>query len=238
MYPTTNPLTPDATELVKLHKKCGEIFNSKLLEDTEGRSLACSIYDAMIGEDEADDNCIGENFNQLIQTVKTGWFEGFEPNTNTNVQFFTYTYIFWLYLFLERIEIILNELDPSRNFGPVKDFYRSLKTMNEIRLWANFMKHPKNFIFVHWPEFTFVGKRFNKTGKTKLINTAYLKNHYSSEKQDMPEELDNNDDVTVQFPKLDILTECFCDDLLNFINFICDNKMFRDQLKQKSNKKY
>jgi len=223
-------------DLEEIHKSCGEIFNNELLESPDGRSLACGIWDAMTGDDGSDENCIGENFNQLIQTVKSGWFDEYTPTENTKIQFYTYTFIFWLYLFLERIEVILNEIDPERSYAPINDFYRTLSTMNEIRLWANFMKHPKNFIFVHWPEFTCVGKIIRKNTNTKIINTAYLKNHYSNEKQDKPDELDNNDDVVVQFPKLNILTEGFCKDLTNFINFICENKMLRDKLRKKSNK--
>jgi len=223
-------------DLAKIHTSCGEIFIKKLLESPNGRSIACDIWDVMTADGTADQNCIGENFNQLIQSIKTGWFEGYNPTDETQIQFYSYTYIFWLYLFLERIEVILNEIDPDRSFGPINEFYRTLKTMNEIRLWANFMKHPKNFIFVHWPEFTFVGKKINKIETTKLINTTYLKDHYSSEKQNKPEELTNNDDVVVQFPKLDLLTSGFCKELGEFINFICDNKMLRNKLRVKSNK--
>lgn len=225
-------------DLISIHEKCGNIFNSELLESPNGRSVACSIWDAMIGDDGSDDNCIGENFNQLIQTVKSGWFEEYKPKGNTIIQFYCYTYIFWLYLFLERIEVILNEIDPDRSYGPINEFHRSLKNMNEIRLWANFMKHPKNFIFVHFPQFSFIGKAISKTDNTKIINTSYLKDHYSSEKQNKPDELDNNDNVIVQFPKLDDLTLGFCKDLKNFINFLCENKMLRDKLRKKSNKKH
>lgn len=223
-------------DLRAIHKSCGEIFNSELLESSEGRSLACSIWDAMTDDDGSDDNCIGENFNQLIQTVKSSWFEEYNPTKKTSLQFYTFTYIFWLYLFLERIEVILNEIDPDRIFPPINEFYRSMGTMNEIRLWTNFMKHPKNFIFVHWPEFTFVGRMFSKNINTKIINTTYLKDHYSNDNQDKPNDLDNNDNVIVQFPKLDLLTIGFCKDLTNFINFICENKMLRDKLRMKSNK--
>lgn len=229
--------TSKPVNLREIHEICGEIFNTDLLESPNGRSLACSIWDAMTDDDGSDDNCIGENFNQLIQTVKSGWFDEYNPIESTQIQFYTYTYMFWLYLFLERIEVILNEIDPERSYAPINEFYRSLGTMNEIRLWANFMKHPKNFIFVHWPAFTYVGKYINKARNTKIINTSYLKNHYSSEKQVRPEELNNSDDVIVQFPKLDILTKGFCRDLTSFINFICENKMLRDKLRKKSNKK-
>ena len=223
-------------DLLEIHFQCEDIFNIELLESPNGRSLACSIWDAMTNDDGSNENCIGENFNQLIQTVKTSWFETYFPTGETNIQFYAYTYIFWLYLFLERIEVILNEIDPDRSYAPINNFYRKLDSMNTIRLWANFMKHPKNFIFVHWPQFTFVGKVIRKNLNTKIINTSYLKDHYSNEAQQKPEELDNNDDVIVQFPKLELLTKGFCDDLTKFINFICENKMLRDKLRKKSNK--
>lgn len=223
--------------LEKIHIECKKIFFEKLLEAPGSRSFACEIYDAMIQGSEDYENCIGENFNQLIQNLVGSWFNGYVPNDSTRVEFYTYTYIFWLYLFLERIEFIINQVDPDRKFGPIVKFHRSLKTMNEIRLWANFIKHPKNFIFVHWPHFTFVGKSFQKEPHTIIINTSFLKNHYSSENQDKPKELENKSDVVVQFPKLANLTLGFCEELLKFVDFICKNQLIADELKKKSNRK-
>lgn len=149
-----------------------------------------------------------------------------------------YLYLFILaILILERIEFIINQIDPERKFGCIKEFHRNLKTMDEIRVWVNFIKHPKNFLFVHWPNFTFVGQKIEKTPNTILINTSFLKAHYSSERQDKPESIENKNEIIVLFPKLPTLTKVFCKELKEFIRFICDNKMIAQALEKKSNRK-
>lgn len=220
--------------LLELHKECGEIFKTELLEDPEGRSLACEIWDKMTCNEDNCDNCIGENFNQLVQRLIDDWFDAYEPVTE-NLDFYMNTYIFWLYLFYERIEFVFSEIDPDESFHLIQEFRRSLKSLNEIRLWANFIKHPKHYFYVHWPTFIFVGQHFAKKPDTLIINTSFLSDHYSSEKQDKPKKLENNCSVVVQFPKLDLLTKGFCKDFKSFIRFICDNDMVTNFLRKKSN---
>ena len=222
--------------LQELHIECGKIFKRELFEDTQSasRSFACEIWDKMT-ENEGDcENCIGENFNQLFQTLNVEWFDNYKP-IGADLDFYMTTYILWLYLVYERIEFVFNEIDPDEKFHLTQDFRRSLKTMNEIRLWANFLKHPKHFFFVHWPKFIFVGQHFDKNNDTLLINTSFLNNHYSSEKQDKPKCLENQCSVVVQFPRVDLLTTGFCNDFNAFIRFVCDNSMVTNFLKKKSN---
>lgn len=222
-------------KLPEIHDKCATIFKQELLEEPEGRSYACEIWDVMTGGKTNCDNCVGENFNQLIQTIVEDWFDNYKPAGTSRIEFYAMTYIFWLYLFYERIEFILNEVDPNKNFHLVQSYRRSLKHMDEIRVWANFFKHPKHFVYVHWPKYIFVGQNFSKTTDTILINTSFLKDYYSSETQETPKALENKNVVVVQFPKLDILTKGFCQELIGFFRFVCDNRMVSDYLKEKSN---
>ncbi len=220
-----------------IHQECGKIFTEELFDKLDGRSFACEIWDVMTCNEDNCDNCIGENFNQLIDSIDQEWFKGYSPHEYARIEFYVYTYVFWLYLFYERIEFIINEIDPEAKFALIQDFRRGLKSMNEIRLWANFIKHPKHFMFAHWPEFKFIGQSFNKSDKSVIVNTAFLKEHYSKETDKKPQSLENNDRVVVQFPKLDQLTLGFCKDLKAFFRFICDNKILADHLKKKSNRK-
>lgn len=222
--------------LTETHKKCAEIFNSKLLEENSWRSNACQIWDVLTEQKEGVDNCIGENFNQMIQALLEEWFEQYEPKNGGHPEFYIKTYIIWLYLFYERIEFLLNEIDPKRDFHLIQEYYRTLRTMNTIRLWANFIKHPKQFIYVHWPEYIFEGERFDKTNDTVLVNTSFLKDHYSSEQNDQPITLKNKDTVVVQFPNLVKLTEGFCDELNGFFKFICNNELISSHLRSVSNR--
>ena len=222
-------------KLREIHDKCGMTFKQELLEEPDGRSFACEIWDTLTEGREDCENCLGENFNQLIQTIVKDWFDNYTPTEESSAEFYAMTYILWLYLFFERIEFIINEVDPNKNFHLIQSYRRSLKHMDEIRVWANFFKHPKHFVYVHWPKYIFVGQAFKRAANTMLINTTFLKEHYSSEVQDLPKSLENKNVVVVPFPKLDILTKGFCDELKGFFRFICDNKMVSDYLKSKSN---
>ncbi len=219
--------------LQELHKECGETFKKELV-DIDGRTFACEIWDVMTMGEDGCENCIGENFNQMIHRIADEWFDNYKPS-GESIDFYMQTYIFWLYLFYERMEFLFNEIDPTKSFLPVQELNRSLKTMNQIRLWANFIKHPKYYFFVHWPKYIFEGQIFDKKSDTIIINTSFLSDHYSSEKQEMPKKLENKCNVVVQFPKLDLLTIGFCKDFKEFIRFICDNSMVIKQLKKKSN---
>lgn len=222
-------------DLNEIHARCGEIFKRELLEQPNGRSYACEIWDRMTEGKDNCDNCIGENFNQLIQTFIDEWFDNYKPGEVSKIEFYCITYIFWLYLFLERIEFIFNEIDPKDEFHLIHSFRRGLKKMDELRVWANFFKHPKQFLFVHWPQYIFVGQIFHKDLDTIIINTSFLKEYYSSELQTKPKLLENKKSVVVQFPKLEDLTLGFCKDLKIFFKFVCDNKMISDFLKVKTN---
>lgn len=223
-------------DLKEIHKKCSETFEQTLLEEDGWRSNACKIWDVLTENKNGCDNCIGENFNQMIQSLISEWFTAYEPTNGHHPEFYTKTYILWLYLFYERIEFLINQIDPNKNFHLVQEYRRSLNTMNTIRLWANFIKHPKQFVYVHWPTYIFEGERFDRNEDTILVNTSFLKDHYSSETDDQPISLQNKDTVVVQFPKLDILTKGFCDELNSFFKFICNNEMIASHLRKISNR--
>ena len=122
----------DTIDLQNIHAKCGEIFRSELLKEPEGNSCACDIWDVMTEGHDNCDNCIGENFNQLTLLLIDNWFEAYNAE-NVKREFYVYTYMFWLYLFIERIEFILKEIDPKRDFRPIKEFQQSLKTSNCLK---------------------------------------------------------------------------------------------------------
>ena len=223
-------------ELEKIHIECGAIFKKELLEEEGLRSNACEIWDVLTEKKVGCDNCIGENFNQMIQSVIDEWFDTYKPNNNSRPEFYFQTYVLWLYLFYERIEFLLNEIDPSQSFHLVQEYRRTLQTMNTLRLWANFIKHPKQFIYVHWPTYIIEGESYNRTAETMLVNTSFLKDHYSSEQNQPPVSLKNKDTVFVQFPKLTNLTKGFCDELNSFFKFICKNEMIAAHLRKHSNR--
>ncbi len=180
-------------DLKKEHHACKEIFD-KLFDTPDGESVACDIWRSMVGEGENFDNCIGENFNQLLRTIGRDWF-GSSGIGDTTIEFYCTTYILWLYLVVSRTYEILDSLNPKKSNDFIEKKRVSLQAFNEINLWAKFIKHPKEFIFCHWPEHTCEGHLFNKQGERTIISSSYLKDHYASEAAKRPTILKNNINV-------------------------------------------
>lgn len=217
----------------KTHKQCLIIFE-QLFDTEHGQSVGCDIWNAFVGDEENFDNCIGENFNQLLWSIKRNWFDN-HSFADTSVEFYNITYIFWLYLIVSRAYEIFDSVNPKKTNDLIEKRRNSLKTFNEINLWAKFIKHPKEFIFCHWPEASCEGQRPAKIGERIVINTNYLKEHYSAENNPRPIGLKNKTNVVVQYPKLSRITEGFVADFLSFRDFMCKNEMVIEELKKDSN---
>jgi len=220
-------------DLLKTHHDCKEIFE-ELFNTEDGQSIGCDIWRALVGEDEEFDNCIGENFNQILWTIKDNWF-GNDSFANTTLEFYNTNYIIWIYLVVARAYEVFEAVNRDNKNELVKKKRLALSAFNEINLWAKFIKHPKEFIFCHWPEYCCEGQRFSKSEDRLLINTGYLKVHYNNESDKRPIALKNNVNVIVQYPQLKRITRGFVDDFKTFRDFIVKNEMIIDELKKDTN---
>lgn len=153
-------------DLEELHKKCHKIFRESFFEKPEdvdddqvkyfGPSNACKIYDKLTEGDDTKQDCIGENFNQLIQRVDDNWFENYKPTEDLDYYFFNYFLL--LYLFVERVDIIFEVINKDGKSKLFNDYQQhNFKTLRKINKWANFIKHPKEFLFTHWATYYFEG---------------------------------------------------------------------------------
>lgn len=232
------------TELTEIHKNCHKIFRQGFYEIPEdindenlkyyGSTSACRIYDKLTEGDDNLQDCIGENLNQLIHKVEENWFENYTPKFDLDYYFFNY--ILLLYLFVERIDIIFEVLNPDGKSKLFRDYQENnFKTLRKINKWANFIKHPKEFLFTHWPKYYIEGdKSINLEDKDVKINTDFIFAHYHNEKQQRPVILQNNQRVFVEIPNLENITKEFCREMNVFFEFICSNQIVADYLKKKS----
>lgn len=235
--------------LTEIHAASFTIFLNELFPEEQegveagaqivcGPSRACSMYNKMIeGEDVKDgeaDNCIGENFNQLLHRLRHNWFESYKPTDDLDYYFFNY--ILLLYLFVERVDIIFDIINPGSKSKLFNDFQNNnMKTLRVINKWANFVKHPKEFLFTHWPVYYIEGTdAIEIKGGDVKVDTEFILKHYFSEKQPRPVILENNNKVFVEIPDLENLTKKFCDEMNTFFDFICCNQIVADFLKKKS----
>ena len=149
-------------DLPTLHLRCKQIFTSELFEepgdDSLGRSAACKVYDALVGDCFDRDDCIGENFNQLLHRLAEEWFGNYAPKSNADYYFCNY--ILLLYLFVERVDQIFAVINKDGKSKIFNDYHHhNFHTLRRINKWANFFKHPKEFLFTHWPTYYFAAEK-------------------------------------------------------------------------------
>ena len=230
--------------LEEIHKNCHKIFREGFFEIPEdensqnteyfGPSNACRIYDKLTDGIESSSDCIGENFNQLIQRVNDEWFRNYKPGPNLDFYFFNY--ILLLYLFVERVDLIFAVVNKDNKSKLFNDYqHHNFKILRKINKWANFVKHPKEFLFTHWPNYYFEGDCPVELGENDVkIDTKFIFDHYFSESKPRPVILENNEKVYVEIPNLEKLTEGFCNEMNTFFDFICGNQIVADFLRKKS----
>lgn len=177
--------------LEEIHKNCHKIFLEGFFDEPEeatdkdmylfefslGQSRACKIYHKLTEGEERSEDCIGENFNQLILKIHNNWFENYKPTGD--IDFYFINYFLLLYLFTERVELIFNIINPGGNSKLFKDFrHNNFPTLRKISKWANFIKHPKEFLFTHWAKYYYEGdsEMALKPGDVK-IDTDFIFNH-------------------------------------------------------------
>jgi hypothetical protein len=227
-------------DLTELHSHLREIFSKNLIEPEGERSFACKMFDVMTDNKDTHENCLGENFNQLIQTLKDDFFINYSPSSKTKMDFYFTTYVLWLYLIVERIDFVFDVVNKDNRSKLFSDFKEAnFKSCQLIKKWANFIKHPKEFIFSHWPQYIMndSGTKLMMDSFTVVIDNEFVKKHYTKPESRVVE-LENCDRVIVFVPNLIKLTADFCNELNIFFDFICDNKLVADFLKRKTTIEY
>lgn len=230
-------------DLNQIHKNCHKIFRNGFFENPSedddgikyfGPSNACRVYDKLTEDSPASQDCIGENFNQLIHRLNDEWFKSYSPGGNLDYYFFNYFLL--LYLFVERVDLIFEVINKGGKSKLFNDFqFHNFKALRKINKWANFIKHPKEFLFTHWATYYIEGDEAIeiKEGDVK-IDTDFIFKHYFSETKERSVILENNKNVYVEVPNLENITTDFCKEMDVFFDFICCNQVVADFLKKKS----
>lgn len=223
------PVTPEIIlqeELEKTYKFfCDAIF-------PEDISTMCKIHDAFGGNEGEHHNCLGCNFADSTKTIRE-FLKNYEIYTNVNS---TITlYILTLYLLVERMEVIFDLITVPENYKK-KHFI----VFQQIRKWANFLKHPKSFVLVHHPLFEIKDhEAYDNSDLKTIIDEAFITNYYSGEKdpdkqksknRELFEKLKNKKDVLVLYPDIFQLTKKLCYSVNKFVDLIIDNEVFIDVL--------
>ena len=169
----------------------------------------CKIHDAFGGLGGQQHNCLGCNFAD-IQIMIQNYLAKYDSFNDIKDSFILY--IIQLYLLVERMEIVLDLVQVPQSYRD-----KHFKVFQQIRKWANFIKHPKAFILTHHPEYDFVdsGIVFDKTF-TIQIDDSFVTEYYSggtdpikqkNKNKELYKILHNQKDVHVIFPDIEKLTK-------------------------------
>ena len=212
--------------VIKKFQVCYDIFSNEAF-DPDNTPKACSIHDAFEGH-----NCIACNLADSSLLILK-YLHRYRELDNIQQDFSVY--ILLLYLAVERIETILDILQVPEKY---RDKY--FQGFQQIRKWANFIKHPKSFILTHHPTYDFHGSGINHPQPfSDTIDDSFVERFYKGKKD--PEEqkklnkellsrLKNKPNVLVIFPDIAVLTKKFCFASNKLIELIKNNEVFKDIL--------
>lgn len=203
-------------------------FIAKKLLRNKSEPLACSIHELF--ETEDNHNCIGCNLANsevhFINFLKRN--RSFTDNNETFIQF-----ILFSYLIVERINEIFKIIEINESYKN-----EHFKTFALIKRWTNFYKHPKSFMFVHHPYYTFSNHPDCNEIKKKMIvvDSNFISKYYNgvSNNRQLNNLLTNKKDVVVIFPNIEELTKLFCLEIIHFVDLLRNNSVYRYILSQKS----
>lgn len=139
-----------------------------------------------------------------------------------------------LYLLVERIYELFEIIQLPTGYRQ-----RHFQVFDRVKKWANFLKHPKAFMFVHHPEFVFEAD-FDKgnygKGDTTFVNTDFILEYYSGAEKNnkLYRALTNKTDVVVIIPNPSETTKAFCEAIAKFVSLMKHNEVYRDILSEKS----
>lgn len=143
-----------------------EIYEKEIFP-TE-HSIFKELHEIMVDKKE-DHNCIGCNLDEYTMLIySTLLIVGSYTSLEQRMKMLLMT----MYLLVERIDTILGIISLHEKYR--KD---SFKTLNKIRKWANFIKHPKAFILAHHPIYTIEGFKYNpefRKESKEIIDNSFV----------------------------------------------------------------
>ena len=212
-------------------RECYEIFLEAAFDESEIPN-ACKIHDAFGGTEGDHHNCLGCNFADST-TLISRYLE--KSDELTDIQQDCTVYILLLYLLVERIEIVFNIIQLPQVYKE-----KHFKVFQQIRKWANFIKHPKSFILTHHPEYDFVNSgteydaEFNEVINEQFVTQFYKgytdQNEQKRQNKELYRRLKNKKDILVVFPDIAKLTKKLCYSYNKFVELILGNDAYKEIL--------
>lgn len=186
-------------------------------------TLFCNIHTHF----EDGHNCVACNLDDSNNRIEK-FLISFKLFEDTNTTFTNF--ILLMYLQVECIFEYLNILGLPEQY-----ILKNFQTLYIIKRWANFLKHPKSFMLVHHPTFTYENI-WKKKKNEIVIDTEFVKEYYAGEKKnnELYKLLSNKKNVSIVYPDPKRLIKEFCDVQKKFCDLIAKNQMVREILDDKA----
>lgn len=216
-------------ELKVEFKKAAHYFDTSLFDKPQ-YSKFCYIH-KHLETGKKDHNCLGCNLNNVLMFTQVQIQQAVKMD---NIEHIYFQVIIALYLAVERMDTILNIINLNKTY---RDTH--FKTIQRIRKWANFIKHPKAFMFCHHPVFTFNGCSFNSTIRkdfSQIIDESFILAYYSNndDNDKLFQTIENKEKVLVVFPNITKIIEGFVKEANHFVSIVENNEVYREILTTKS----
>lgn len=194
-------------KLIYLFCEISSDFNSKFFSSQEAK--ICELHE-LLDQGENHHNCIACNLASNYLLIKRHLEH---PSKFHNLEYTFSSTIMMYYLLVEKFFAIFKSIEGA---GLQPEGYKnSHQTMRLIWHWANFLKHPKAFMYVHDPTYFNVSKFALKevendssddstptTTVSAFIDDDFVRKFYggSGNNTELFNKLKNKSDVIVVFP--------------------------------------
>lgn len=190
--------------------------------------MVCRIHDVFQQLDAKSHNCIGCNFASTTTAIERV-LKRIASADDFDAEFDYCDYMMALYLFVERAAMVFDIICLPDGYR-----HRHFGVFQEIRRWANFLKHPNYFILVHHPVFQAGGAVDKQKAWEQVVDTAFVVDNYGHDAQSKTGKLKTafvrKTKVLVLFPDVVPFTERFCIAVKDFVSLIEHNAVFREML--------
>lgn len=202
--------------------------------------IACELFNLLNdrGVPHAEHNCIGCNIARIMNHIK----KYMEVNKDEQDTFYFYQgFIHLTYIMVERIKFVFDLFKQEGILNEGGNFIGEYQYLGQIIRWENFFKHPKSFMLVHHPEYTFHNseihqKAISELDKWILVDTKFINKFYKGEhnKKILERELCDKVNVVVVFPKIKDLLIDVKNNVTKFIDIIKANEEYIGLLRNRA----
>lgn len=226
--------------LKKTFRKVLEVYIDKNYPNgLECDNLMCSIHSYFT----SGHNCVACNLNMANKRIEKYLLQ-YKNFNDVNLTFTNF--IFLLYLQVECIYEYFHQVELDDTFKN-----KNLKVFQEIKWWANFLKHPKAFMLVHHPIWAYRGMQYSsdqynydRIEKAKeqkeIIDTGVVEKFYKGKDNnfELYNLLTKKEDMVVLFPDPIDLMKRYTEAQERFILEISENEVVRNILESKATIEY